>query len=186
MYSPQIPACAHPKTHMSKTKLPQTHMIPKSKELKEITRLTMFHKRSVQDILYEWTPRSSPPPTSRPSITSYCFVGDYLVMISGGAVKTARTGSSGNWLGSPTFSESWGRISDRWHYSTRWKHGSGPRWFNRDRWTPQSEDCLQAAVLVVSKVQTGNQLVSECKYRWVLSVGTVRLFRPQDTFLSIL
>lgn len=147
--SAQIPACSHPQnTHVQNQTSSNTH----DPKVKEITQLTMFHKRSVQDILYEWTPRGSPPPTSRPSITSYCFAGDYLVMISEGAVKkTARTGSSGNWLGSPTFSESWGRISDRWHYSTRWKHGSGQRWFNRHRWTLQSGDCLQATVLVVSK-----------------------------------
>lgn len=32
---------------------PQTHMNPELKELKEISQLTMFHKRSIQDILYE-------------------------------------------------------------------------------------------------------------------------------------
>lgn len=36
-------------------------MNPELKEIKEITQLTMFHKKGVQDILYEWTPRSSPP-----------------------------------------------------------------------------------------------------------------------------
>lgn len=39
-----------------------------------------------------------------PSITSYCFWDYYLAMISEGTMKTAGTGSSGNWVGSPTFS----------------------------------------------------------------------------------
>lgn len=64
--STQGPVCPHPKHTCSDLHLfPQTHMNPELKELKEISQLTMFHKRSVQDILYEWTPRS-PPPTTLP------------------------------------------------------------------------------------------------------------------------
>lgn len=65
--STQSPVYSHPKTHVHRSPPtpPQTHINPELKELKEITELTMFHKISVQDILYEWTPRR-PPPTALP------------------------------------------------------------------------------------------------------------------------
>lgn len=64
MYPPRV-LCTLTQKHTCTVPhpLPQTHMNLEWKELKEITQLTMFHKRSVQDILYEWTPRS-PPPTN--------------------------------------------------------------------------------------------------------------------------
>lgn len=65
-------------------------------------------------------------------LTSYCSSDYYLVMISEGAVKTASTGRTGNWLGSSTFTH-----PDRWHYSTWWKHRSSQGSWNTDRWTPQ-------------------------------------------------
>lgn len=104
--SAQIPVCPHSKAHVHKTPhpLPQTHMNPESTEVKEINHLTMFHKENKCTGYPLWVNASQVHSHYPPSITSYCFSDYYWAMISEGAVKTASTGSSGNWLGSPTFS----------------------------------------------------------------------------------
>lgn len=65
------------------------------KGLEEITKRTMFHKWSAQDILYEWTP-CSPPPTAVPKSHLILFL--RLLFHNdkwGPAWKQPATGSSG-------------------------------------------------------------------------------------------
>lgn len=93
-------------------------------------------------------------------LTSYCFWDYYLVMISKGAVKTASIGSTGNQLGSHTFSHPDGGflIGDIQHDGNQADHIREIDGF--------LSGSLKVAMLVVSKVQRENWLVWKASQMW--------------------
>lgn len=98
-------------------------------------------------------------------LTSYCFSDYYLVMVSEGAVKTARIGSTGNQLGSPTFShtEGDGLTSDIIQYDENQAD-------NRKDIDGLLSWHLEETGLVVSMVQRGSshedQLIWKASQMW--------------------
>lgn len=158
-------------------------MNPELKEIKEITQLTMFHKRSVQDILYEWTPRRSPPTAPHPQyLTSYCFSDDYLAVINEGAMKTGSTGSKGNWLGSPTSNRPEGGFltGDIIQRDGNMGQSRGDT-TQRDKLLCESSFrrslTSSCTIHVVSWVQTGDQPVSQYVNRFKLHVGNLHVMQ---------